>query len=183
MAADARPRIEPFDAARHDRERFACGVPAVDNYFRRTANKLAKADNVRLFVMATPDDEVIGFYAVNAHAVDYEDLPERFARTRPRHGAIPAAFVAMIARDARYAGGGYGGDLLVDALRRCARASESLGIAVVLLDVLDCGDAQRTARRKALYEGYGFRPLPSNPMRLFLPMATVRRLVADTDGA
>jgi hypothetical protein len=39
--------IEPFDPERHDRAAFSCGVEQVDNYFQKTANKLAKADNVR----------------------------------------------------------------------------------------------------------------------------------------
>ena len=41
--------IEPFDPARHDRTGFSCGVAAVDNSFKKTANKLAKAGNVKLF--------------------------------------------------------------------------------------------------------------------------------------
>jgi hypothetical protein len=171
--------IEAFDPARHDRAGFSCGVAAVDNTFKKTANKLAEAGNVRLFVMVSADQALIGFYAINAHAVDYVDLPKRFARARPGHGSIPAAFIAMIGRDQRYSGAGFGGDLLVDALRRIAQAADSLGIAVVLLDVLDCGDSHRTARRKALYESYGFQSLPSNPTRLFLPLNAIRNLMAE----
>jgi ribosomal protein S18 acetylase RimI-like enzyme len=173
--------IEPFDPARHDRESFSCGIPAVDNYFRKTANKLAKADNIRLYVMVAPDGAVIGFYSINAHAVGYEDLPSSYARTRPAHGSIPAAFIAMIGRDQRYRNQGFGSDLLVDALTRIARASDAIGISVVMLDVFDCGDPERVRRRKALYEGFGFMPLPSRPLRLFLPIATVRRLLAEGD--
>lgn len=70
-----------------------------------------------------------------------------------------------------------GGDLLADALTRIAAAAESIGIAVVMLDVLDDGNVELVAKRTALYEGYGFTPLPSNPLRLFLPIATVRALL------
>lgn len=170
--------IEPFDPARHDRAAFSCGIEQVDNYFRRTANKLAKADNVRLFVMAAPAGQVIGFYAVNAHAVQHDDLPPRYARTRPAHGTIPAAYISMIGRDQKFRGGGFGSDLLVDALRRIMRAVDLVGIVVVVLDVLDCGDPERVARRKALYEGFGFAALSSNPLRLYLPVATIRALLA-----
>ena len=171
--------IEPFDPARHDRTGFSCGVAAVDNFFKKTANKLAKAGNVKLYVMVNDDQALIGFYAINAHAVDYRDLPSRFARSRPGHGSIPAAFVAMIGRDQRYSGQGFGSDLLVDALRRITQAADVIGLAVVLLDVLDCGDPERTARRQSLYQSYGFQPLPSNPTRLYLPLATVRNLMAE----
>ena len=172
-------RIEPFDPERHDRTGFSCGVEAVDNYFKKTAGKLVSAGNVRLFVMVNPDGNLIGFYAINAHAVDYRDLPSRFARSRPGHGSIPAAFVAMIGRDQRYSGQGFGSDLLVDALRRITQAADVIGLAVVLLDVLDCGDPERTARRQSLYQSYGFQPLPSNPTRLYLPLATVRNLMSE----
>lgn len=169
--------VEAFDPALHDRTAFSCGVEQVDNFFRRTANKLASADNLRVFVLATEAHEVIGFYAVNAHAVDYQDLPARFARARPGHGSIPAAYISMMGVDARHAGKGYGGLLLVDALKRLTAVAEDLGVAVVMLDVLDDGNSEDVNRRKALYERYGFMPLPSNPLRLFLPVATIRNLM------
>jgi ribosomal protein S18 acetylase RimI-like enzyme len=169
--------IEPLDPARHDRAAFSCGVTQVDNYFRKTAAKQARADNLRVFVMVSPQADLIGFYALNAHAVDYADLPAKYARTRPGHGQIPAAYISMIGVDRRFAGRGFGGDLLVDALRRIARAADDLGLAVVMLDVLDCGDPAQVDRRLRLYTGYGFTPLPSQSLRLFLPIATVRGLL------
>lgn len=74
----------------------------------------------------------------------------------PIHGNIPAAYISMIGVDQRFSGRGYGGDLLVDALKRIIRAADAPGIVVVMLDVQDNGDEGRGARRKALYEGYGF---------------------------
>lgn len=177
---DAELTIEPLDPQRHDRAAFSCGVAQVDNFFKKTANKLLKAGNLRVFVLANGQGEVIGFHAINAHAVDYQDLPGSFTRSRPRHGTIPAAYISMIGVDRRHAGHGYGGDLLVDALRRIAHASESLGIAVIVLDVLDDGNSDLTSRRKKLYEEYGFTPFTSDPLRMFLPVDTVRRLIADT---
>lgn len=174
---DAPLVIAPLDPARHDRNAFRSGVDQVDNFFRRTANTLAKAGHVRTFVLAGSSGTPIGFYAVNAHAVDYAELPARFARNRPAHGRIPAAYIAMIGVDRRFQGRGHGGDLLVDCLMRLAGAADALGIAVVMLDVLDCGDPAQVARRLALYTSYGFEPLPSNALRLFLPMATIRALV------
>ena len=171
--------IEPFDPDTHDRTAFSCGVEQVDNYFQKTANKLAKADNVRLYVMTGLGGSLIGFYSINAHSVHYGELPKKFERTRPSHGNIPAAYISMIGRDQKFRGGGYGSDLLVDALRRIVQAADALGIAVVMLDVLDCGDPERVAARKALYEGFGFIPLPSNSLRLFMSITTVRKLITE----
>jgi hypothetical protein len=177
-------RIEEFDPNIHDRDGFSCGVERVDNFFKATANKLAGAGNLKLFVMVSGDGETIGFHAINAHAVHYADLPKKpFARTRPGHGMIPAAFIAMIGRDARFRGQSHGADLLVDALRKIARAAETLGLAVVLLDVLDCGDAKKVAARKAIYGGFGFVALTSNPLRMYLPMSVVFALIAEIDAS
>ena len=170
--------IELLDTECHDRERFSCGVDTVDNYFRKTANKLAKAGNARVYVMTSETGDVIGFYALNAHSVDFTELPSRYARTRPSHGAIPAAFISMIGVDQRYAGKGHGGALLADALLRIEQAAERIGIAMVVLDVLDDGNPDFVRRRKTLYLRYGFEALPSNPLRLFLPVAAIREALA-----
>lgn len=134
----------------------------------------------RLFVMTLPQPEgreVIGFYALNAHMVTYHDRPGQFHRSRPGHGSIPAASISMIGRDRRYRSRGIGAMLLADALKRIAAASARIGIAVVLLDVLNCGDPARVAARLALYQGYGFQPLASSPHKLWLPVATLNRLL------
>lgn len=174
MPADRmKPIIEPFDPEKHDRGAFSCGVAQVDNFFKQTANKLAKADNSRVYVMVTADGAVIGFHAINAHAVLYQDLRKRYARTRPGHGSIPAAYISMIGVYLKFAGNGYGGDLLVDALVRVCRVSDELGISVVMLDVLDCGNPELVERRQRLYAKYGFVSLASNELRMFLAVSTV----------
>lgn len=179
MKEDDEPKfaIEPLDPSKHDRAAFSCGVEQVDNFLHRTANKLVAADNLRVFVMTADGGEIVGFYALNAHATNYTDLPSKYARTRPGHGSIPAAYLSMIGVDKRYAGHGYGGDLLIDALTRVATAADNIGIAMIMLDVLDDGNVELVAKRKALYEGYGFTALPSNPLRLFLPVAAVQALL------
>jgi hypothetical protein len=169
--------IEPFDPAKHDRTTFTCGVAQVDNFFKKTANKLVKADNLRVFVMVDLAGQLIGFYAINAHKVDYTELPPNYARDRPGHGSIPAIYISMIGVDVRFSGLGFGGDLLVDCLSRIARIASDLGVSVVMLDVLDCGNPGLVEKRKRLYAGYGFIALPSNDMRLFLPLATIKKLI------
>ncbi|MNW97888.1 hypothetical protein D3C86_273410 [compost metagenome] len=46
-----------------------------------------------------------------------------------------------------------------------------------LLDVLDCGDADKVGKRAELYKGYGLALLLSQPLRLFLPIAALSGLV------
>lgn len=168
--------IEPFDPSRRERAAFPRRRTG-RNPFPEEGNDPAGADDVRLPVMVAQDGAVIGFHAPNAHA----DLPARFARTRPAHGGIPAACISMIGRDRKFRGGGHGGALLVDALRRIA-AADVIGVAVVVADVPDRGDRDQGARRKALHETCGFRSLLSNPLRMFLPLRDVRTLIAEAEG-
>lgn len=78
----------------------------------------------------------------------------------------------MMGRDERFRGQGLGDLLMADALSRIAQAAARIGIAVILLDVLDCGDPERVRRRHAFYQRFGFQPLSAQPDRLYLPLAT-----------
>jgi GNAT superfamily N-acetyltransferase len=170
MQDHPRKIIEPLDTARHDRASFSSGVSQCDNFIRLTAGKLGKAGHVRTFVMTADGAKIIGYYALNAHSIDYRDLPSEFARNRPASGSIPTAFIAMIAVEKRQQGKGYGGDLLADALKRIARAQQSIGLSIAVLDVLDDGDSEGVARRLALYATYGFRPFAERPQRMWIPV-------------
>lgn len=105
--------------------------------------------------------------------MNYTNLPAKFARTRTSHGNIPPACISMIGADQRFAGRGYGRDLLVDALKRIARAADAFGIAVVMLDVLDHGDpsfvdaGRPSTKAMASHHYYGF----------LLPLGAVRSLI------
>ena len=59
----------------------------------------------------------------------------------------------------------------MDALRRICDAAEHVSAHAVVLDAID-DDAKR------FYERYGFLELTDNPLHLFLPMASVRQLLA-----
>jgi len=169
-------RIEPFDRARHVRDNFHSGVEGVDSYLKLTAGKLAKAGNIRVFVLVDVDnpDDIIGFYTLNAHAVDYGELPKKYKRGAPGHGSIPAAFISMMGVDNSRQGEKIGAHLLADALKRILIGAEAVATAVVLLDVINCGDTDQIKRRTQFYQNFGFQPLESQPTRLFLPIATIK---------
>lgn len=169
-------RIQPFDPKTQDRAAFSCGVPQIDNYLKLTAKKGSKADVVRIWVAIDAENRIAGFYGINMHAVAIKDMPSAYAKKAMKHGLLPAAFIAMIGVDKKQQGKGIGSALVADALNRIARASEQIGTCVVVLDIFDEGDAGAVARRKAYYEAFGFLPLPSQPLRLFMPIATARAL-------
>lgn len=168
--------IQPFDPGSHDRAAFSCGVPRIDNYLKLTAKKGSKADVVRIWVAVNKANSIVGFYGINMHAIDVRDMPERYLKLAPKHGQLPAAFIAMIGVDERQQGNGLGSALVADALSRIARVSDEIGTCVVVLDVLDDGDPIAVKRRMAYYEDFGFIPLPDQPLRFFMPVQTARAL-------
>jgi ribosomal protein S18 acetylase RimI-like enzyme len=173
--------IEPLDTKKHDRAAFSSGVEQVDNFLHKRAGKLVKGETARVFVAIDTDHppEVIrGFYSINAHSVHCGELPNRYRRYAQPDGSIPGAFIGMIGVDQSAQRQGIGGILLTDALKRAFLVSQQIGTAVVMLDILDCGNPEVVERRQRLYEGYGFESLDSDPLRMFMPMGTVAQLCA-----
>jgi ribosomal protein S18 acetylase RimI-like enzyme len=67
-------------------------------------------------------------------------------------------------------GMGLGSILLADALQRIAQASQVMAVYAAVVDALNDQAA-------GFYRQFGFVPLPSQPLKLFLPMASVAKLV------
>lgn len=136
-----------------------------------------KAGNIAVYVMLGEQGGVAGFSAMNAHAVHFQELPSMYKRTSPSHGAIPAVYISMIGRDEKYRGQKVGEELLVDALCRVSHASQTgYSAAVIFLDVLDCGDPDKVRKRLAIYERLKFTSLPSDRLRMFMPMKVADEL-------
>lgn len=171
--------IELLDTNKHDRTAFASGVEQVDNFLQKTAGKLMKGGTSRVFVALNAEGntrEILGFYSINAHSVDCDDLPNKYRRYSLPGDHIPAAFIGMMGVATHAQGRGIGSLLLADALKGAYQASLRIGTAVVLLDILDCGHKKAIARRQKLYESFGFQHLSLYPLRMFLPVATIAQL-------
>lgn len=174
--------IEPFDPGRHERSGFSCGTTRLDNFLLFSARKQQKDDFTRVFV-AVEDGKcpvkVLGYYALNAHAVATADLGADRPRRAPNTGSIPAVYLSMIAVDRSRQGKGLGSDLAVDALNRARHAAGEVGIKLVVLDVIDDGGDEVFARRREFYSRLGFRSFPDRPERMFITIDTIRRMFAD----
>ena len=100
--------------------------------------------------------EILGFYALNAHSLEGDDLPANLTRNAPRSGGIPTVYLSMIAVDRRRQGQGFGRILLAGALNRAAAAADQIGIKAVVLDVIEDGGPGITEKRRAFYAAMGF---------------------------
>lgn len=169
-------RIELLDKKVHLREGFSCGKESLDSYLQKTARNADKVGTGKTLVAVDlsgkPNEAgkrpILGYYTVAMSSIDLSAIPESYRGGLPQ--LIPAALLARLAVDKNAQGEGLGRTLLVDALRRIARASLEVPAHAVVLDAKD-DDA------KAFYLQYGFLELTDDPLHLFLPVESVRKTV------
>ena len=156
----------------HDRSAFDCGQAVLNAWLKDRAGQFDRRDLSRTFVATRPNEAtVLGYYALSAHRVICDVLPNAEARGLPRLD-IPVVLIGRLAVDRNTQGTGLGASLLVDALRRSLQISEQVGIRAVDVDALD-QDA------RSFYQKFGFRSLLDDPRHLFLPIHEIRKLKLD----
>ena len=155
----------------HDRKSFDCGEHSLNQYLYRYASQDIRRRVNRVFATSPPDAQrqVIGYYSLSAGGLDATDLPEKFRHRLPKY-PVPVVLLGRLAVAESHQGKGLGSILLADALQRIAQASQVMAVYAVVVDALN-------DRAAEFYRQFGFIPLPSNPLKLFLPMDSVTTLV------
>jgi GNAT superfamily N-acetyltransferase len=149
----------------HEVKYFNCGNEILNKWLQQTARQHQKNSISQTFVLAEEDapGTVLGFYALALRAMTpSEELPADVAKKLP--WSVPGITLARLAVQEGEQGKRYGEDLLVDAMIRARNASKGVGGWALFVDAKD----QKAA---AFYRKYGFTPLPSNPLMLFMPFA------------
>ncbi len=163
-------RVEAND----DLDRFDCGVPALDEWLKRFALSDQGAGASVTYVLER-GSQIVGFYTLAPHAIEYGAAPGRLGAGLPRQRPIPVILLARLGLDRSVQGTGLGGDLLKDALARCAAAADEIGGRAVLVHAKDAGAA-------AFYQRHGFVSLGQNPNHLFVLMKDLRASIRRSFG-
>ncbi|CAM3157614.1 GNAT family N-acetyltransferase [Vibrio rarus] len=155
-----------LDKAKHDRNRFNCGIDELNNYLKVMASQQAKKDNTRTFVLEDDrnNSHIIGFYTLTMTPIDLKALPDRLQEKH--HSSTSGGLIARLAVDNRYQARGFGEWLLIDALRKLVAASDSVAFPVVIVDAKDGA--------KDFYERYGFQAFSDTENKLFITISDVR---------
>ena len=170
-------RIELFEAARHERDGFDCGVGRLDTYLKLSARKQQRDDMTRVYVAVEEGSaRILGYHAISLGMMNVAEL-ERRPRGAPAHGELPVLFLGQVAVDRAAQGLGFGGILMHHVFEKACAISDIAGCHAILLDVISDGGEDAFARRMAWYEGFGFTAFASNPERMFLTMKQVRAIV------
>lgn len=163
-------KIEPL-GARHDREGFDCGSAELNDYLKKTARQHIEKGLSKTFVLVDDAEptRILGFLTLAVCEVQAQTLPPKLAKKYPQH--VPAAKLARLAVSKDRQREGLGKLLMVHALQQAIRVSDSVGIIGFFVDAKN-EDARR------YYEQYGFVALPDSPLKLFLPLATLKQALA-----
>ena len=155
---------------------FDCGKEAINVYLRRYAAKNMALNLNRTFVLpdttgnTSEKPEVAAYYTLAHQTLVREALPD--PSRLPRY-PVPVILLAQLGIDQRFHRQGLGAKTLVYAVRHAYQiASNPKGLPAmgIVLDVLD-HDAL------AFYQSFDFfLPLTDNPMKLFVPMASLETL-------
>jgi len=151
----------------HERESFGCGERSLDQYLHHFASQDIKRRLNRVFVTAPTKVPclVAGFYSLSAGSLTATDLPDKLQRRLPRY-PVPVVLLGRLAVAESHQSKGLGSILIADALQRIAQANQVMAVYAVVVDALH-------DRAAAFYRQFGFTPLPSQPLKLFLPMNSV----------
>lgn len=155
----------------HDRKSFNCGEHSLNEYLQQYASQDIKRRITKVFVASPPEAprQVIGYYGLSAGSLDAIDLPEGLRRRLPRY-PVPVVLLGRLAIAESHQGEGLGSILIADALQRIVLASQVMAVYAVVVDALDDHAAE-------FYQQFGFIPLTSRPLKLFLPMDSVAALL------
>lgn len=146
--------VDGFDNGRH---------PSLDHWLAERA-LASEGASARTYVVCDADSpsRVVGYYTITTAMEERAALPTAKLR-RGMPDKVPLLLIARLAVDAAFQGIGLGADLLADALRRCAAASEIAGVRAVIVHAID-DDAV------GFYERHGFIASPLGERVLLMPI-------------
>ena len=138
----------------------------MNDWLQRIAAQHQQKDLSRTYVAILPDDPdtIVGYYALAATSVETDGMPGK--QRLPRK--VSAVLLARLAVDKNHKGQGLGEYLLAHALDTVLTTAERIGVQCVIVDALDDDAA-------GFYRKYGFQPFTDAPLRLVLPVATIRQ--------
>lgn len=162
--------IEILNNKIHSRESFTCEHQSLTNYIKTQASQDVGRNLTMCYVLLDGGNVVKGYYTLSSNSVDRGEIPDVYQKKVPRHYDVPVILLGRLARDISMKGKGCGELLLLDALYKCRRSSESIGAMAIVVDPIDVNAVN-------FYSKYGFTLLDSRKM--FLPMNVVPKLFGD----
>jgi predicted GNAT family N-acyltransferase len=152
----------------HKLDAFDCGRADLNQWLHTIARQHQKKRISSTFVIVDDAEpaSVIGYYALTICSVVGSMLPPALSKKLPT--SIPGVKLGRLASHLSHKGSKLriGETLLMDALMRSKHISDNAGGFALFVDAIDESVVPFYAR-------YGFMPLPSQPLTLFIQVATL----------
>jgi GNAT superfamily N-acetyltransferase len=157
-------RPVPLDPARHRREQFDSGEPALDEWLRRYAGQNHRRDTAATWVITDADDAVVAYASVAMTGIDRSAAPDALVKGAP--DPVPALLLGRLAVDHQYANLGVGTALTAHVLATALELNTKAACRAVVVTALH-------PKARAWWERLGFQPFqPDNPEELDLYLLT-----------
>ncbi|MBW4241042.1 GNAT family N-acetyltransferase [Enterobacter roggenkampii] len=144
----------------HQVAEFISGEVVLDDWLRQKGLKNQGLEAARAFVVCKAETKhVVGFYSLATGSVNHVEATRNLRRNMP--DSIPVIILARLAVDITFHGQGLGADLLHDAVLRCYRVAENIGVRAIMVHAL-------TDEAKAFYIHHGFKVSQAQARTLFL---------------
>lgn len=152
----------------HKKSDFDCDNELLNNYIQKQAKQDVNRDLSACYILNDINDKrVLGYYTLSGNSIDRNEFPnELLQKMPPSYVNLPTILLGRLAIDKNEKGKGFGGILLMDALKKCVDISESLGVLAVIVDPFD-------EKAISFYKKYGFILVPSNN-KMFIPIKTIQ---------
>ena len=162
----------------HDREGFNCGSEPLNSFLKNTAWQHGNRRISRTFVLVEEDviapKSILGFFSLNLCQLKSEALAPAEAKRLPRD--VSAVRLGRLAVAKGMHRQGIGKSLLVAAMGKFLEIFAMAGGIGLFVDAKDA-DAKR------YYEQFGFVPMPTSELELFLPVKTIQAALGDPADA
>ena len=156
-------------AKSHDRDGFDCGSEPLNLFLKQTARQHAERGISRTFVLVAEDASapkpIVGFFSLNLCQIKSESLTAAEAKKLPRD--VAGIRLGRLAVAKEYQRQGIGKTLLVAAMGKFIEIFNAAGGICLFVDAKD-------QEAKRYYVQFGFVPMPSNELELFLPVKTMQ---------
>lgn len=152
---------EPLSST-HQLAEFISGEAVLDDWLKQRGSKNQALAAARTFVVCKTDTKhVAGFYSLATGSVNHLEATGNLRRNMS--DPIPVITLARLAVDVSFRGSGLGADLLHDAVLRCCRVAENIGVRAMMVHAL-------TEEAKRFYLHHGFKASQIQERTLFLKL-------------
>ncbi|MCZ9607893.1 GNAT family N-acetyltransferase [Klebsiella pneumoniae] len=152
---------EPLSSA-HQLAEFVSGETVLDEWLKQRGLKNQALGAARTFVVCKTGYEASSwFYSLATGSVNHTEATGSLRRNMP--DPIPVIILARPAVDVSLHGKGVGADLLHDAVLRCYRVAENIGVRAIMVHAL-------TEEAKGFYAHHGFKASQTYERTLFLKL-------------